>query len=209
MTFATTSPRSHVNSAALLERNQRVIPGGLASINRRADPCIAFVRAKGSRLWDADGNEYVDYHAGFAPYLLGHNDPDQNAAVIAAVESERSNYGSGPTEDEGELAQTVPRVRAVRGQGPVLQHRLGGHRPSHPHRPRLDRPRPRAVDARRLQRQSERRSRQPDEHRRAARPPADRRRVSADSHSPPGFPNRSSNCCTRSNSTIWTLSETL
>ena len=95
----------HSKSCDLLKRNEQVIPGGLASINRMADPCIAFVRAKGSRLWDADGNEYVDFHAGFAPYILGHNDPDQNAAVIRAVESERSNCGSGPTEDEGELAR--------------------------------------------------------------------------------------------------------
>jgi glutamate-1-semialdehyde 2,1-aminomutase len=56
-------------------------------------------------VWDADGNEYIDFHAGFAPYILGHNDPDQNAAVIRAVESGRSNYGSGPTEDEGDLAR--------------------------------------------------------------------------------------------------------
>ncbi|HVT29553.1 MAG TPA: aminotransferase class III-fold pyridoxal phosphate-dependent enzyme, partial [Lacipirellulaceae bacterium] len=70
-----------------------------------ADPCIAFVRAKGSHLWDVDGNEYIDFHAGFAPYILGHNDPEQNEAIIRAIESGRSNYGSGPTEEEGELAR--------------------------------------------------------------------------------------------------------
>jgi glutamate-1-semialdehyde 2,1-aminomutase len=98
-------PRVHSKSCELLKRNEQFIPGGLASINRMADPCIAFVRANGSRLWDADGNEYIDFHAGFAPYILGHNDPDQNAAVIRAIQSDRSNYGSGPTEDEGELAR--------------------------------------------------------------------------------------------------------
>jgi glutamate-1-semialdehyde 2,1-aminomutase len=98
-------PLSNSKSCELLKRNEQMIPGGVASINRIADPCIAFVRAKGSHLWDADGNEYIDFHAGFAPYILGHNDPDQNAAVIRAIESERSNYGSGPTEDEGELAR--------------------------------------------------------------------------------------------------------
>lgn len=92
-------------SAELLHRNQQVIPGGLASINRKADPCIAFARAQGSRMWDVDGNEYIDYHAGFAPYILGHNDPDQNKAVIDAMTQLRSNYGSGPTSDEGELAR--------------------------------------------------------------------------------------------------------
>lgn len=97
--------RNHDRSEAVLRRNSEIIPGGLASINRRAAPCIAFAKAQGARMWDVDGNEYIDYHAGFAPYILGHNDPDQNAAVIEAVKSGRSNYGSGPTEDEGELAR--------------------------------------------------------------------------------------------------------
>ena len=92
-------------SLELLDRNSAVIPGGLASINRKTDPCIAFSRARGSRMWDLDGNEYIDYHAGFAPYILGHNDPDQTAAVKSALDQERSNYGTGPTEDEGELAR--------------------------------------------------------------------------------------------------------
>lgn len=92
-------------SAALLAKNAEVIPGGLASINRKADPVIAFARAQGSRMWDVDGNEYIDYHAGFAPYILGHNDPDQTAAVIKALHSGTSNYGSGPTAEEGELAR--------------------------------------------------------------------------------------------------------
>ncbi|MEX0643029.1 MAG: aspartate aminotransferase family protein [Pirellulales bacterium] len=105
MTIENTVGLPHSKSRELLELNEQVIPGGLASINRKAEPCIAFVRAKGSRLWDIDGHEYIDFHAGFAPYLLGHNDPDQNAAVIRAIQSESSNYGSGPTREEGELAR--------------------------------------------------------------------------------------------------------
>ena len=105
MTLVQESPKLiHTRSNQLLERNSKMIPGGLASINRKADPCIAFTRAQGSRLWDVDGNEYIDYHAGFAPYILGHNNPEQIEAVMAALRSGRSNYGSGPTEDEGELA---------------------------------------------------------------------------------------------------------
>jgi glutamate-1-semialdehyde 2,1-aminomutase len=104
-------------SEQLLSENSRLIPGGLASLNRKADPAIAFVRAKGSRLWDIDGNEYIDYHAGFAPYILGHGDEDQIAAVVAAVQAETSNYGSGPTREEGSLArlflQAVPHVEKV------------------------------------------------------------------------------------------------
>src|SRR5438477_7947959 len=104
-------------SQQLLADNAQLIPGGLASLNRKADPVIAFVRAKGSRLWDIDGHEYIDYHAGFAPYILGHNDDDQIAAVTKALQSGLSNYGSGPTTEEGELArlflQCVPHVDKV------------------------------------------------------------------------------------------------
>lgn len=100
-----------LKSQQLLDENARLIPGGLASLNRKADPVIAFVRAKGSRLWDIDGNEYIDYHAGFAPYLLGHGDEDQIAAVTKAMHDGLSNYGSGPTRDEGELARLF--LRAV------------------------------------------------------------------------------------------------
>ena len=96
---------NHLKSEQLLAANSKLIPGGLASFNRKADPVIAFARAKGSRLWDIDGNEYIDYHAGFAPYILGHNDDDLNAAVTKALQDNLSNYGSGPTQEEGELAR--------------------------------------------------------------------------------------------------------
>jgi glutamate-1-semialdehyde 2,1-aminomutase len=92
-------------SKRLLDKNARLIPGGLASLNRLSDPCIAFASGRGSRMWDVDGNEYIDYHAGFAPYILGHSDPDQTEAVISALNSNKSNYGSGPTEEEGRLAE--------------------------------------------------------------------------------------------------------
>ncbi len=95
----------HSRSQALLEHNARWIPGGLGSLNRKADPLIAFCRAEGSRMWDVDGREYLDYHAGFAPYILGHNDPDVNQAIADALRSGRSNYGTGPTAEEGELAE--------------------------------------------------------------------------------------------------------
>ena len=92
-------------SEQLLAENSKLIPGGLASLNRKADPVIAFSHAKGSKLWDVDGHEYIDYHAGFAPYILGHNDDDLNNAVVRAMQNNLSNYGSGPTSEEGELAR--------------------------------------------------------------------------------------------------------
>jgi glutamate-1-semialdehyde 2,1-aminomutase len=98
-------PLDLTRSAEILKRNSRFIPGGLASINRKSDLVIAFARAQGSRMWDVSGKEYIDYHAGFSPYILGHNDPDQNTAVRDVLASGRSNFGTGPTEDEGELAE--------------------------------------------------------------------------------------------------------
>jgi glutamate-1-semialdehyde 2,1-aminomutase len=92
-------------SCELLTANEQFIPGGLASINRRAEPCIAFAKARGARMWDVDGHEYIDYHAAFSACFLGHGDPDVDAAVIEAIRSGRSNYGSGPTQEEGDLAR--------------------------------------------------------------------------------------------------------
>ena len=98
-------------SEKLLADNARLIPGGLASLNRKAEPVIAFARAKGAYLWDVEGRQYIDYHAGFAPYILGHNDEDQIAAVARAMQDGLSNYGTGPTREEGELARLF--LRAV------------------------------------------------------------------------------------------------
>ncbi len=78
---------SHRESAKIHERNRKVIPGGFVSVNRAVEPEIAFVRGKGCRVWDADGNEYIDYHAAFAPYILGHADPDVTGAVQKVLET--------------------------------------------------------------------------------------------------------------------------
>ena len=74
---------NHSKSKALFEQNRRLIPGGRVSLNRRVEPEIAFVRGKGAYLYDVDGNEYIDYHAGFAPYLLGHANPVVDGATYA------------------------------------------------------------------------------------------------------------------------------
>jgi glutamate-1-semialdehyde 2,1-aminomutase len=94
-------------SEALLARASRVIAGGVVSLNRKADPVIAFARAQGARLWDVDGREYLDYHAAFAPHILGHNDERINAAVRAAMERGWSLMGSGPATWEEALASRV------------------------------------------------------------------------------------------------------
>lgn len=94
-------------SAEILQRNRQYIPGGVVSVNRATQPEIVFVRARGAYLWDADGNRYIDYHAGFAPHFLGHNDPYVTDAVIRGLQSDASLYGSGTTVQEGRLAELI------------------------------------------------------------------------------------------------------
>lgn len=93
------------------------IAGGVVSLNRRVTPHIVFVRGLGSKLYDADGKEYIDYHAAFAPHLLGHNDPGVNQAVSKAMDQGWSLMGTGTTPWEVELArlicQAVPSVACV------------------------------------------------------------------------------------------------
>ena len=104
-------------SAEILERNRRVIPGGVVSVNRATQPEIVFVRAHGAYMWDADGNRYIDYHAGFGPHFLGHNDPYVTEAVIRGLREDASLYGSGTTVPEGRLAELIcehaPAVESV------------------------------------------------------------------------------------------------
>ncbi len=104
--MAKTFPKSE----ALARRSAASIAGGVVSLNRKTDPLMAFVRALGSRLWDADGNEYIDYHAAFAPHILGHNDPEVNGAVRDALERAWSLMGSGTTPWEADLAELLREV---------------------------------------------------------------------------------------------------
>jgi glutamate-1-semialdehyde 2,1-aminomutase len=92
-------------SSRLLQNNERWIPGGVVSLNRKADPNICFTKGRGSRVWDIEGNEYIDYQAGFSATILGHNDPDIDQAVIETISSQAVLMGAGPTELEGEFAE--------------------------------------------------------------------------------------------------------
>lgn len=111
---------THTKSEAIFEKAQKLIPGGVNSPVRAyrsvggKPPFIA--RGQGSRLWDVDGNEYIDYVGSWGPLLLGHRHPDILAALEGALEIGTS-FGA-PTEQEVELAQAicdaVPSVEMVR-----------------------------------------------------------------------------------------------
>ena len=101
--------KSHARSEALFEEARRYLPGGVDSPVRAfkavggTPPFIA--RGKGSRIWDADGNEYIDYVGSWGPLIVGHAHPDIVAALKAAAEKGTS-YGA-PTELEVTLAKMV------------------------------------------------------------------------------------------------------
>jgi glutamate-1-semialdehyde 2,1-aminomutase len=61
---------------AMYERARRIMPGGTSS-NFRAwgDDTIYVDRGRGGRVWDVDGNEFVDLRMGYGPVILGHADP--------------------------------------------------------------------------------------------------------------------------------------
>lgn len=104
-------------SLELLKNNEKWIPGGVVSLNRKSDPNICFTKGSGSRVWDIEGNEYIDYQAGFAAAFLGHNDPDVNNAVKESLANNTILMGAGPTDLEGQLAelfcQCVPSVEQI------------------------------------------------------------------------------------------------
>jgi glutamate-1-semialdehyde 2,1-aminomutase len=93
--------------AELLRRNQTYIPAGISSANRIIDPPIAFVRGQGAHLWDLEGRRYIDYHAAFAPYFLGHNFEPVNQAAIDVLHTGDSLFGAGPSVLEGKLAELL------------------------------------------------------------------------------------------------------
>ena len=72
------------------ERSLASLPLGVASSFQDAPPYpIFFERAKGSRVWDVDGNEYADYHNGFGVMAVGHAHPK----IVEAL-SERAAIGT-------------------------------------------------------------------------------------------------------------------
>jgi len=100
--------------ASVMEHNCRFIPGGLNSAIRAIEPMIAFAKASGAYLWDIEGKRYIDYHAAFAPYLLGHNFRPVNDAASKVLHSELSQFNAGPSILEGQLAELLcSRIDAV------------------------------------------------------------------------------------------------
>ena len=107
-------------NADLLASAIKIIPGGVNSPVRAFGPIGGqppfIARGKGARLWDVEGNEYIDYVGSWGPLILGHAHPGVVEAVCRAAEGGTS-FGA-PTAAEVELAalivERVPSVEMVR-----------------------------------------------------------------------------------------------
>lgn len=102
-------------SEQLFAAAQRVMPGGVNSPVRAcravgAEPRF-LSRGKGSRVWDVDGNEFVDLVCSWGPLILGHCHPAVEEAVLAAARRGLS-FGAN-TEAEVELAELVCRMTGI------------------------------------------------------------------------------------------------
>src|SRR5579863_3569160 len=111
---------NHSHSEELFQRAQTLIPGGVNSPVRAfrsvgANPPF-IARGEGSRIFDVDGNQYIDYVGSWGPLLLGHRHPEILAALEGAL-AIGTSFGA-PTEAEVLLAEAirdaVPSVEMVR-----------------------------------------------------------------------------------------------
>jgi len=107
-------------SRRLQKRAEQLIPGGVNSPVRafKAVECEPpfIVRGEGSHIWDADGNEYIDYVGSWGPLILGHAESDVLDAILTATANGTSFGASTPAEaDLAELViEAFPRVEKVR-----------------------------------------------------------------------------------------------
>jgi glutamate-1-semialdehyde 2,1-aminomutase len=107
-------------STELFSRAKKLIPGGVNSPVRAYSSVggnpLFIKRGEGSKVYDVDGNEYIDYVGSWGPMILGHCHPKVVAAIQSAAASGAS-FGA-PTEGEIQLAELVcdayPNIEQVR-----------------------------------------------------------------------------------------------
>jgi len=107
-------------SQILFERAKKILPGGVNSPVRAFKSVggtpIFIERGEGSKIYDVDGNEYIDYIGSWGPHLFGHNPPFIKEAIKEALEKGTS-FGT-PTELEVKIAELVkelvPSIEMIR-----------------------------------------------------------------------------------------------
>lgn len=99
--------RSYNKSAALLERAKKVMAGGVSSEFRKYNPphALFYTHGKGTKVYDVDGNEYLDFTLSQGPLILGHSHPHVLKAV--ADYSEQGQLFAGQHIKEIELAEKI------------------------------------------------------------------------------------------------------
>lgn len=108
------APRHLEQSASWIERAKRVIPGCAQTFSKGHTQHIPGVsplllkRGRGCRVWDVDGNEYIDYIQGLLPNILGYAHPEVNAA--ASAQYAEGHSFSLPHPLEIELAERLTRL---------------------------------------------------------------------------------------------------
>jgi len=102
--FRNARPRSH----ELWNAAREVLPRGVPSSFQDAAPQPVFAdHGKGSRVWDVDGNEYVDFHNGFGVMVVGHAHPKIVEAVSKQIA--RGSHFAQPVEDGVDVARELSR----------------------------------------------------------------------------------------------------
>ncbi|MDP2949121.1 MAG: aminotransferase class III-fold pyridoxal phosphate-dependent enzyme, partial [Chloroflexota bacterium] len=101
--------RKHDRSRELFAQAQQLMPGGVSSPVRAfravgGEPLV-IARGQGSRLYDVDGNPYIDYVCAYGPLILGHAHP-QVVAAISEAAGRGTAYGA-TSEPEIELARLI------------------------------------------------------------------------------------------------------
>jgi len=117
---ASTASSTHSRSAELFERAKNILVGGVNSPVRAfravGGTPLVIDRAKGSRLWDVDGREYIDYVCSWGAQILGHAHPDVVGAIADQARRGTSYGMTSPLEIElGErIASAVPSIERIR-----------------------------------------------------------------------------------------------
>ncbi|MBI2170224.1 MAG: aminotransferase class III-fold pyridoxal phosphate-dependent enzyme [Actinobacteria bacterium] len=114
--------RKRTESRRLSERAARVMPTEASTLSKgpaRWVPAVFptfLVRGSGGHVWDADGNEWIDFPMGLGPVLLGHADPQVNAAIRAQLDDGIAFTLMHPLEVEvaERIVDMCPSVEAVR-----------------------------------------------------------------------------------------------
>jgi len=97
------------NSQQLFEKAKQYFPGGVNSPVRAfrsvGGTPVFLEKGKGSHVWDADGNEYIDYCGSWGPLILGHAN-DKVLSAVAKTMQNGTSFGA-PTRLENELAELI------------------------------------------------------------------------------------------------------